>query len=531
MIIRTIFEVEIGHSITVQWYKDTIPLVDGTSGGTAVSGATITFTATQVENTVDLTILNPSVAFDGNYTATVTDNTVGNCERTTQGVEVVIPICRLEITVQPVDVTTDAGSTVQFTTSYDGDVGTVSVQWYKDDVALVDGPTGTGSTISGATTTTLTITTSGEDDEGSYRATVTDDAFPDCSAQTDAATATIGAECALEITTQPVGGDFEVGDEIVMTVAHTGEVGTVTYQWFLNGVPLTDGPAGDATISGALTDTLTITNAQEAQTGSYTVQLTDDGVADCVVQSTVAEVTVTPPQPPANMYIWYKSDGETRFSDGEIVNPPIQDFSGNDLDLTVDSSGTDIPLYETNSLNGLPVFEYPGPVGSGSDISSFNTVIYSLAGIGFPITSTGITLAVVCRRDNQNNLYDPMTVTGLDGLVTTRARITSDGSPTDMTYTAHGYSTSAAVTVPLGAWQIITFTFDFVEGIPRIRSNDLTAAGAAGAGTPNLNQTQMQMCAVGAIAEILAYNTKLSDADLDQLRNYLSVKWGIPITV
>lgn len=420
------------------------------------------------------------------------------------------------------------------TFEYSGGEGhTVTIQWYHDGEALVD-----GDGVSGATTTTLTVPDTAEYD-GSYYAIVTDEDVPDCVVQTSTLEVEVPDVCRLVITEQPDNASVDAGGEISLTVAYEGNVGPVTFQWLHDGTPLVDGTYGAATISGATTDTLTITGITEALAGDYSVVLTDSGLLDCTATSNNAEVEVAPVEPPADMYIWYDASQETVFSndekigDGIVYDPPIHDWSGNNLDITLDAAGVGAqgPIYKTNQLNGLPVFEYPGPIGTGTDLGSGQSPMYSLGGIGWPIASTGITLALVCRRDNENALYDPLTLTGLDGSVAVRARIFSSASPTEVTYSARGFSTSTSVTAPLESWQILTFTFDFVEGIPRLKANNSESAGAVGAGTPSLTITQLQMCAVGAIAECLAYNTKLDDAGVAQLRTYLSQKWAIAITV
>lgn len=63
----------------------------------------------------------------------------------------------------------DAG----FTVVAASDIGTLSYQWLKGGTPLIDGPTGNGSVISGATSDTLSITGVTKDDEGEYMCQVT----------------------------------------------------------------------------------------------------------------------------------------------------------------------------------------------------------------------------------------------------------------------------------------------------------------------------------------------------------------------
>lgn len=69
---------------------------------------------------------------------------------------------------QPQDVTQWGGSTVALDVEVVGE-GSISIQWQRDGVDLVDGPTGAGSTIMGATTPSLRITNAQAQDSGAYR--------------------------------------------------------------------------------------------------------------------------------------------------------------------------------------------------------------------------------------------------------------------------------------------------------------------------------------------------------------------------
>ena len=78
------------------------------------------------------------------------------------------------ITAAPQSLETYNGSVASFAVSADGG-GILLYQWRKDGVALVDGPSGTGSVISGATTDTLTINQPNADDAGEYDVVVSND--------------------------------------------------------------------------------------------------------------------------------------------------------------------------------------------------------------------------------------------------------------------------------------------------------------------------------------------------------------------
>ena len=83
------------------------------------------------------------------------------------------------------------------------------------------------------------------------------------------------------ITTQPASQTVDIGTTDTLAVVATGATG---YQWYQGATALTDG--GD--FSGSLTATLTITNAQASDSGSYTVVVSN---ATGYVTSAVASFT------------------------------------------------------------------------------------------------------------------------------------------------------------------------------------------------------------------------------------------------
>jgi len=92
------------------------------------------------------------------------------------------------------------------------------------------------------------------------------------------------------ITTQPSDTSTTVGSTVTLSVVATGEP-VPTYQWRLAGVALSDGTNANGTsISGATTNTLTLTNVQLADGGDYTVVVTN---AQDSVTSDAATLTVT----------------------------------------------------------------------------------------------------------------------------------------------------------------------------------------------------------------------------------------------
>jgi hypothetical protein len=77
---------------------------------------------------------------------------------------------------------------------------------------------------------------------------------------------------APQFATQPASQTIAPGTTVVFSAGPAG--GSATYQWYLNGSALADGPEGNATVSGSATGTLVLANADEANAGAYTCALT-----------------------------------------------------------------------------------------------------------------------------------------------------------------------------------------------------------------------------------------------------------------
>jgi hypothetical protein len=76
-------------------------------------------------------------------------------------------------------------------------------------------------------------------------------------------------------TTEPVSQTVASGSTVTFRISASSP--STSYQWSFNGTPVSNGPAGGATFSGATGPTLVINNATEANAGSYTCVATDSG--------------------------------------------------------------------------------------------------------------------------------------------------------------------------------------------------------------------------------------------------------------
>ena len=150
----------------------TVPLqyqwwVNGTNrlkNGTIKNGPTISGATTNV-----LIISNAQTTNSGNYTVVVT-NIDGSV--TSSNAFLTVTNVPPAITRQPMSQTNGVGTTVTFAVTATG-TAPLSYQWQVDGTNLVNGAVKNGPTISGATTTNLTIKNAQTNNGGNYTVIVT----------------------------------------------------------------------------------------------------------------------------------------------------------------------------------------------------------------------------------------------------------------------------------------------------------------------------------------------------------------------
>src|SRR5436189_4153244 len=171
------------------------------------------------------------------------------------------------ITGPPVNQIATAGTNVSFTATATG-TAPLAYSWKF-----------AGTTIAGATTSILQLTNVQTNSTGSYMVTVTN------AAGSASASATLTVDVPPSITAQPKSLTVTNGDAAVFTVSATG-VPLPTYQWKLNGTNLV----------GQTQSTLTISNAQPADAGAYTVDITNPAglLTSSAAQLTVQSATSNP---------------------------------------------------------------------------------------------------------------------------------------------------------------------------------------------------------------------------------------------
>lgn len=174
---------------------------------------------------------------------------------------------------QPTGRAANQGATVSFTASASGNNG-FTYQWQKNG-----SPLSNGGNVSGATTDTLTLSNIQAADEAAYSLVASSPGVTPVTSRV----ASLDVLGAPEITQDPVAQTVDFGGYAVFIGAATGAT-PLNYQWYYGTTALTNGPG----VSGATTNTLTLTNIDFNDAGQYSLKATN-GLGD----DTSSSVTLT----------------------------------------------------------------------------------------------------------------------------------------------------------------------------------------------------------------------------------------------
>jgi uncharacterized delta-60 repeat protein len=180
---------------------------------------------------------------------------------------------------QPASRTNDAGTIATFTVMAGG-TPPLSYQWLKGGVNLSD-----GGNVSGAQTSTLTLTNVLGGDAGGYSVVISNGI--------DTVTSVVATLTVIDpaIISQPVSQDKNLGESATLSVSAAGTE-PLGYQWWRDGVALAEGTASS----------LTLTNLQGADAGSYRAVVSNPygSVTSAVAVLTVNLATTDAFDPGAN---------------------------------------------------------------------------------------------------------------------------------------------------------------------------------------------------------------------------------------
>jgi hypothetical protein len=259
------------------------------------------------------------------------------------------------ITSQPKSDTVTAGQNATFSVTATG-TSPLSYQWYKN-----------GTAISGATSSSYTLTNVQAADAGPYTVTVSNGTLPN--AASNGAMLTVNpAPVAPSITSQPKSDTVTVGQNVTFSVTAKGTV-PLSYQWSKNG----------NSISGAKSSSYALTNVQSGDAGWYTVTVSN-GVPPNATSSG-AGLTVSP-KPVAP---------------GITAQPKSQTITvGQSVTFSVTATGT-APLWYQWSKNGSSISGAKSSSYTLTNVQSGDAGWYTVKvsnGVSPDATSNGAELTV-----------------------------------------------------------------------------------------------------------------------------------------
>ncbi len=279
-----------GNGVSTQFLE----IRGGNSGNIyAFDGTNYSLTTPAAANVVSTTADNNSwgrihVVVDGAGALTFKTAKNANNGQYYQGYQL-MPYPVATFTAQPAASTrATVGSSVTITAAATGE-GALTYQWRKGGNPIVDGPSGTGSTYSGATTLSLTLSGVTAADAGDYTIVVTN---PGGAATSNLSTLSITTGAiAPSIVTHPASTTGAVNGSAGFSVSANG-TSPLSYRWqkSLNNVNFTD-------VAGATSAALNLSPLTTADAGYYRVVVTNSvgSATSSAAPLVVAPVITTPP--------------------------------------------------------------------------------------------------------------------------------------------------------------------------------------------------------------------------------------------
>ncbi|MEI9920903.1 MAG: immunoglobulin domain-containing protein [Bacteroidota bacterium] len=336
-----------GTGLTFQWRKGTTNL----SNGGNISGAT--------SATLSLGSL---VAGDaGNYNCVVS----GTCSPPATSNNATLTISAgASITAQPMNDAKCAGASTSFSVTATG--AGLSYQWRKGTTNLSN-----SGNISGATSSTLTLSTLAASDAGNYNCIVS----ASCGSPVTSNDGVLTINSSPNITSQPVDDSRCPGSTSSFSVT-AGGVG-LSYQWRKGTTNLSNG----ANISGATSATITISNLSTSDAGNY----------NCIVSGACAPSVTS-----NNALLTVNSSAAitAQPADGVFCPGGTANFSltATGLGLTYQWRTGTTNLNNSGNISGATSATLTVSNISASDVGNYNCVVSSSC--GSPVSSANAALTL-----------------------------------------------------------------------------------------------------------------------------------------
>jgi uncharacterized repeat protein (TIGR03803 family) len=347
----------------------------------------------------------------------------------------------LAIIVQPQSQTNNAGATVSFLVSAARSVSPLSYQWQRNGTNLVN-----GGSISGATTTMLTITGISDSDAASYSVIVSN---PNSAVTSSNAVLTVINPPV--ITAQPSNLLVLPGTNAVFGVSLIG-TSPFRYQWRFNGTSLLNATNAIYAIPSVSTNNagnyaVVITNAAGTVTSSnaaFTVVLSPKSQTNYA--GSIATFTATAFTPESLNYQWQKNGTNlvnggniSGTTNGTLTITSVADADAANYSAVVSDASASVTTSNTTLTVNDNLFIASQPqsqtVGLGSNVT-FNVIVYGAppfvfqwyfngTPLGSPATGTNcLSCTLTNVGTNQAGNYSVEVVNGYGSLMSSNAVLT-----------------------------------------------------------------------------------------------------------
>lgn len=202
----------------------------------------------------------------------------------------------------------------------------------------------------------------------------------------------IVTEDPLEILSPPLGGSFAIGSDVTLSVSADGAT-PVSYQWQFNGTNL----------AGATQSTLTLTNAQFAQSGLYSVTVSNQSDT---LRTTPVSVQIGATQVSSAVVTWNNGLPDQRSNVPANLTNAIAIAAADAFDVALNADGTvvawgagSVPYYATNVVAIAAGSAHVLGLRADGNVATWGTMLPS-----YVAPPPNLTNAVAIDVGRENNL-------------------------------------------------------------------------------------------------------------------------------